>query len=311
MQAGINISRLVMNSASIYAPKTSVNPGMPAFTVTDGRIRDNFYADIGGEDGDDFFARIGRLENNDFEPDSWLLAADVDTGYFNSAILQASVREDDFRCSGSPGYLGNSNAVLSFSFFFQRPDVSCDALLVYYNPRYELASANRTVNEEVLTVLADLNRNAGVVSAAPLLQSVSSDTGFTLNTPASVALSSRTLDISGERVEVAGEQILVNNRAVGSGRILLDDALVRGVVDEGSEGFINLGQGDFANIQDIDLAPSDSNDETDSEEQPEDSANIQTIEAIPAAQLDQNIGIGLVPASLSVVENPETLSLAF
>ena len=99
-----------------------------------------------------------------------------------------------------------------------------------------------------------------------------------LNTPAPECGHHHALfDISGERVEVAGEQILVNNRAVGSGRILLDDALVRGVVDEGSEGFINLGQGDFANIQEIDLAPSDADTETETEEQPEDSANIQTI----------------------------------
>jgi len=310
-EAGLNISRLVMNSASIYAPKTSVLPGMPAFSVDDGRIRDNFFMDIGGEQGDEFLGRVGRLEDNQFEPDSWLLAADASSGYFGTAALQPSVREDDFRCSGAPSYLGDANAILSFSFFFQRPGASCDALLVYYNPRFELASSKRTVNEEVLTVLADLNRNTGVIAASALVPSITSGSGFVLNTPASVALSSRSLDISGERVELAGEQILLNNRPVASGRILLGDALVNGIIDEGSVGFINLGLDELADIQDVDQLIDDPDNQLNQDEQPEDSANIQTIKAIPAAQLDQNIGIGVVPASLSVVENAEILSSAF
>ena len=163
-EAGINLERLYMNSATIRAPLTQPTPGTPVFTVADGRIRDNAYFDIGASGSTEFLARIGRLEDNEMDFDTWLLGG-TEAGYFDTAALVPQLnREDDYRCTGAPSFLGNANAVLSFSFLFNRPAVDCSAVLAYYSQSYELATPVRTVEQEVLTVVADIiRRNSGSV----------------------------------------------------------------------------------------------------------------------------------------------------
>lgn len=311
-EAGINLSRLVMNSASIVAPLTSVVPGGSAFTVSDGRIRDNLFLDIGAGDTEfPFMARVGRLEDNLLEPDSWLLAADASSDYFAAAPAEVGVREDDYRCSGAPDYLGDANAILSFTFFFQRPNVNCNGVLVYYNPVYELASPKRTAKEEVLTLLADLNRTTGIIAASPLTQALG-NSGFVLNNVASQAMLSRALEISGQTVEIEGNQITIDGQSVLN-RISLDQALISGTVDEAGEGYISIEGAGEVGADEIQLAPTASIDadgeDAEEGEAGEDSASTQTIEAIPSAQLNQNVGVGIAPASFSVVDNPDALSL--
>ena len=321
-EAGVNVARLVMNSASIVAPLTSVEPGQPAFTVSDGRIRDNLFLDIGGAEDETFLARIGRLEDNELMPDYWLLAADADSDYFGTGATQGGVREDDYRCSGSPNYLGDANAILSFTFFFQRPNVNCNGVLVYYNPVYDLASPKRTANEEVLTLLADLNRSAGIVGASPLTQTLGTS-GFVLNNAASRAVQSRSLIISGEEVVITGNEIEVSGET-GLNRITLDEALISGTLDEGADGFISIEGTGIGQIgeDEIELTPTATNEADATEGEPAtdetaelelneeqgDSASTQTIEAIPAAQLNENVGLGLAPAAFSILENEQALS---
>ena len=105
-EAGINLERLYMNSATIRAPLTQPTPGTPVFTVADGRIRDNAYFDIGASGGTEFLARIGRLEDNVMDFDTWLLGG-TEAGYFDTAALAPQLnREDDYRCTGAPSFLG-------------------------------------------------------------------------------------------------------------------------------------------------------------------------------------------------------------
>ncbi|EHI49802.1 hemolysin-type calcium-binding region [SAR116 cluster alpha proteobacterium HIMB100] len=281
-EAGINLERLYMNSATIRAPLTQPAPGTPVFTVTDGRIRDNAYFDIGAAGGTEFLARIGRLENNVMDFDSWLLAG-TEAGYFDNAALAPQLnREDDYRCTGAPSFLGDANAVLSFSFLFNRPAVDCSAVLAYYSQSYELATPVRTVEQEVLTVVADIiRRNSGAVRLVPVQQSLQAGSGLVIGSPATSALASRRLSITrGAPQELLVEPLqLAPQTGLSADRLSLPQALDIGTIDQGSDGFIDIV--DPATIN-LDALPTfgalPQDDDTD------DAASVQTIEATPVDQ---------------------------
>ncbi len=284
-EAGINIERLYMNSATIQAPLTQPSPGTPVFTVADGRIRDNAYFDIGGSGGTEFLARVGRLEDNVMDFDTWLLAGSQ-AGYFDNAALAPQMnREDDYRCTGAPSFLGNANATLSFSFLFNRPAVDCSAVLAYYSQSYELASPVRTVEQEVLTVVADiLRRNSGSVRLVPVQQSLQSGSGLVLGSAATSALASRRLSITRDVPQGQPLQTLQALPQPGqtAGRLSLGQALNIGTVDQATDGFIDIV--DPATIN-LDALPAfGALPQDDDTENAGEAASVQTIEATPLDQ---------------------------
>lgn len=206
---------------------------------------------------------------------------------------------DDYRCTGTPGYLADQNAILSFDFFFRRPSVDCNGVLAYYSQAYELVSPVRTVEDEVLVLLADLNRATGISSASGLTQSLGAGTGFVLANPAFNALRSRSIQIAGDEVTVTQGQIEFST-ATGQ-RLTINEALISGTVDEGASGFVNVDavEDGVDIIEAIPAAQNDVNDGDSDEAADEEQAAVQTIEAVPAASLDASIGLGATPASLS------------
>jgi hypothetical protein len=162
--ADVNLAYLSMNSAAISAPNTAVADFGSNFTVANGNIRDNLYLNLGESGTEPFMARIGRLEDNTLSPDSWLSAGAV-TGYFDTGAMEAATaREDDFRCTGLPAYIGDANAVFNFNFTLQRPFVDCSGVLNYYSPAFSLLNVEQTADQQVLGqvvgVLQQLNRNS-------------------------------------------------------------------------------------------------------------------------------------------------------
>ncbi|MDC1135924.1 hypothetical protein OAT45_04360 [Alphaproteobacteria bacterium] len=162
--ADINVDYLSMNSVAISAPNTAVADFGSNFTVANGNIRDNLYLNLGDSGTEPFMARIGRLEDNTLSPDNWLLAG-ATTGYFDNGAMEAATdREDDFRCTGLPSYIGDANAVFNFNFTLQRPFVDCSGVLNYYSPAFSLLNVEQTADQQVLGqvvgVLQQLNRNS-------------------------------------------------------------------------------------------------------------------------------------------------------
>ena len=252
------------------------------FTVADGRIRDNAYFDIGASGGTEFLARIGRLEDNLMDFDTWLLGG-TEAGYFDTAALAPQLnREDDYRCTGAPSFLGNSNAVLSFSFLFDRPAVDCSAVLAYYSQSYELARPVRTVEQEVLTVVADIiRRNSGSVRLVPVEQSLQAGSGLILGSPATSALASRRLSITrgAEQNQPAQSLQLLPQTGQSADRLSLPEALDIGTIELGTDGFIDIV--DPATIN-LDALPTFG--ALPQDDDAEDAASVQTIEATPVDQ---------------------------
>ena len=108
-EAGINVTTFLANSGAIYAPVTD------QLTIQDGRLRDDLYLTIG-----DFDARIGRLLDNSLDPNEWLLSS-LDDNFFENGALSTGQREEDYRCTGNPSFIGNGNAVLSMTFDYNNP----------------------------------------------------------------------------------------------------------------------------------------------------------------------------------------------
>ena len=240
-EAGINLERLYMNSATIRAPLTQPNPGTPVFTVADGRIRETLTS-ISAPGGTEFLARIGRLEDNAMDFDTWLLVEQKQAILIPPPYSQLN-REDDYRCTGAPSFLGDANAVLSFSFLFDRPAVDCSAVLAYYSQSYELATPVRTVEQEVLTVVADIiRRNSGSVRLVPVQQSLQAGSGLVLGSPATSALASRRLSITrgAEQNQPVQTLQLLPQAGQSADRLSLPQALDIGTIELGTDGFIDI-----------------------------------------------------------------------
>ena len=116
-EAGINVTTFLANSGAIYAPITD------QLTIQDGRLRDDLYLTIG-----DFDARIGRLLITLIQMNGYYRSPD--DNFFENGALSTGQREEDYRCTGNPSFIGNGNAVLNMTFDYNNPSVNCSGVLV-------------------------------------------------------------------------------------------------------------------------------------------------------------------------------------
>ena len=133
--------------------------------------------------------------------------------------------------------------MLSFSFLFDRPAVDCSAVLAYYSQSYELARPVRTVEQEVLTVVADIiRRNSGSVRLVPVQQSLQAGSGLVLGSPATSALASRRLSITrgAEQNQPVQTLQLLPQTGQSADRLSLPQALDIGTIELGTDGFIDI-----------------------------------------------------------------------
>ena len=123
--------------AVIYAPVSE------SLTVTEGRLRDDLYLTIGG-----FDARIGRLADNTLDANEWLLSS-LDDNFFENGALSNGQREEDYRCTGNPSFIGDGNAVLDMTFSYNNPVVNCSGVLAFYRLPYVLAVAEQSIEQKL------------------------------------------------------------------------------------------------------------------------------------------------------------------
>ena len=140
-EAGVNVQRLIANSAAFDAPLSNF------FKITDGTIRDDAYISAGA-----FDARVGRLTDNLLSPNEWLLSQN-DEGYFSDGALLQGQRDEDYRCTGAPSFIGNGNAVLDFTFNYSNPQVNCSGTLAFYRLPYVLQIAEQSVEQQLNNVI--------------------------------------------------------------------------------------------------------------------------------------------------------------
>ena len=136
-EAGINVTTFLANSGAIYAPVTD------QLTIQDGRLRDDLYLTIG-----EFDARIGRLLDNSLDPNEWLLSS-LDNNFFENGALSTGQREEDYRCTGAPSFIGNGNAVLSMTFDYNNPSVNCSGVLTFYRLPYVLQVPVQSIEQQL------------------------------------------------------------------------------------------------------------------------------------------------------------------
>ena len=162
-EAGINVQRLIANSAAFDAPLTD------SFNIIQGRIRDNAYISAG-----EFDARVGRLDSNSLTPDAWLLSQN-DAGYFSNGALLTGEREEDYRCTGAPSYITNAGAVLDFNLTYSNPSIDCSGVLTYYRLPYVLTNFVETSEQILDNQLSNILRNSQQRVRLNAQQSPSSD----------------------------------------------------------------------------------------------------------------------------------------
>ena len=185
-EAGIDISQLYSRNASIVAGVSS------DLAIEDGRIRDELFLNIG-----DFDARVGRLRDNSLVPASWVEDSE-DAGFFISASAEDGLREEDYRCTGNPSYIGNNASVLNFNFFFDSPNVDCSGLLTFYRLPYVLVNPQQSSEQELGNIISSTMRNS-VVTIDPVSTSRLSQ---------SIVASNRAVQIaSGQAVEVTIDDV--------------------------------------------------------------------------------------------------------
>ena len=136
-EAGIEVTKFIANSGAIYAPVSE------SLTVTEGRLRDDLYLTIGG-----FDARIGRLADNTLDANEWLLSS-LDDNFFENGALSNGQREEDYRCTGNPSFIGDGNAVLDMTFSYNNPVVNCSGVLAFYRLPYVLAVAEQSIEQKL------------------------------------------------------------------------------------------------------------------------------------------------------------------
>ena len=154
-EAGIEVAKFIANNGAISAPLTNY------LTVEEGRIRDDLYITAGG-----FDARIGRLADNSLDASDWLLS-NLDGGFFDDGALASGLREEDYRCTGAPNYIGDGNAVLDFAFNYNNPSVNCSGVLAFYRLPYVLQVPVQTAEQEINNYVETM-RTANSVTINPV-----------------------------------------------------------------------------------------------------------------------------------------------
>ena len=154
-EAGIEVTKFIANSGAISAPLTN------RLIIEEGRIRDDLYLTSGA-----FDARIGRLLDNALNPNSWLTSS-LDEGFFADGALSSGIRSEDYRCTGTPTYIGNDNAVLDFTFNFTNPTVDCSGVLTFYRLPYSLQVPIQS-NEQQIGNYIETMRQANISVIDPV-----------------------------------------------------------------------------------------------------------------------------------------------
>ena len=277
-EAGINVTTFLANSGAIYAPVTD------QLTIQDGRLRDDLYLTIG-----DFDARIGRLLDNSLDPNEWLLSS-LDDNFFENGALSTGQREEDYRCTGNPSFIGNGNAVLSMTFDYNNPSVNCSGVLAFYRLPYVLQVPVQSIEQQL----------GNYIETARLSNTVQ------INPTSSTRLEQAIVSTS--RVQALAEQGAVPELVISQDAIALGVSDVEaatelaetfGVRASSQTGVVQI---DLADIIQIglpvtqtapDLIETDSTQESEEtdEEQAEDAADAEQTEqplaAIPSAEADE------------------------
>ena len=185
-EAGIDVSTIHARNASIAASLST------DLQIDNGRIRDELFLNVG-----DFDARIGRLRDNTLVPANWVDDADYDD-FFVSASAEDGLREEDYRCTGNPSYIGSNSSILNFNFFYDSPNVDCSGLLTFYRLPYVLVNPQQSSEQELGNVIESTMRNS-VVTINPV---------STTRLSQSIVASNRAVQIaSGQAVDVTIEDV--------------------------------------------------------------------------------------------------------
>ena len=226
-EAGIDVQRLYANSAAFDAPLTN------SFDIIDGKIRDDIFITAGG-----FDARIGRLETNSMTPNDWLLSqSEVD--YFSNGAIIAGEREEDYRCTGMPSYIGNANSVLNVNFTYANPNVDCSGILTFYRLPFVLVNPEQSSEQIIGNFIETAMRNSTVtidpISSSRVTQSI-------LSTNRAVQIA------SGQAVEVSIEDVARNFGLADEGlatefaeTFTVREPTALGVVQVNTDNLIQLG----------------------------------------------------------------------
>ena len=281
-EAGIEVTKFYANSGAINAPVTN------QLTVTDGRLRDDLYLSIG-----DFDARIGRLLDNSLTADAWMLS-NLDNGFFADGALSDGQREEDYRCTGMPSFIGDANAVLNMTFDFNNPTVNCSGVLAYYRLPYSLQVPVQSVEQKLNNVI-ESTRVTNVTTINPV-QSVRLEQAILTN--------SRNV-ASADAPEVSNDVIAIDaaNMGIAAEDVATDLANTFGVRATSEIGVVQIDTTDIIQIglPIINQAPAQElDDEVGPEEEPaEDTAGDEVGEdGAPLAAITDDAPIG--PLSLLV-----------
>ena len=90
-----------------------------------------------------------------------------DSDFFVTASADDGLRAEDYRCTGTPSYLGNANAILNFSFSFDDPLVDCSGVLTYYRLPYVLQNIQQSSEQQLGNYMQTIS-NAGNVAINPV-----------------------------------------------------------------------------------------------------------------------------------------------
>ena len=163
-EAGISVEKLIANSAAFDAPLSD------KFDIVEGRLRDDAFISAGL-----FDARIGRLRDNMLTPNEWLLSAN-DNDYFTDGALLQGIRDEDYRCTGAPSFIGNDNAILDVTFTYDNPYVNCSGVLSFYRLPYVLQAPVQSIENQLSNVIENIRLSGSVeinpVSATRLEQAI-------------------------------------------------------------------------------------------------------------------------------------------
>jgi len=264
-EAGINVNKLYARNSSITAAVSEL------FTIADGQVNNNTYLNIG-----DFDARIGRLEDNSLVPASWVESGD-NGDFFVSASATTGIRAEDYRCTGNPGYIGDANQVLNFSFSYNNPNVDCSGTLAFYRNPYVLVSPVQTVEQRLNTILSDiLNTNMQILQqrqVQPLVAEVLGGGDVPMNVAAQALIVDAVNPISSEAADAAEDSTAetASEDIAAIAPVVSEDARLQAVAGFGvraatTAGVIGISDVTFVNLN----APATA--ETDSDEDDEDDA---------------------------------------
>ena len=279
-EAGINVTKFIANNGAISAPLTN------GLTIDEGRIRDDLYLSVGA-----FDARIGRLADNTLDASEWLLS-NLDGGFFDDGALQSGLREEDYRCTGTPSFIGAGNAVLDFSFSYSDPTVNCSGVLAFYRLPYVLQVPVQSVEQQINNYVATMSNANNVVinpvSSVRLEQAI-------LTADRSVALVEQGL----EPAQTIAQDAV--NMGLSDAAVASEFAQTFGVRETSATGVVQIDVTDIIQIglplvQQAPIAPQDLLDEEEDEtEEPTEEATAED-DAAPLAAISDDATVG--PLSL-------------